>query len=138
MQQNLHQLIEQVAQTVSHMSEQVETGQHVAQNAASSISTQEQELTHLATAMNEMTSTVADVARSTIHAARKHSMATEASNGGQVVERTIKTIQRVADDVEQTTALITSLAQDSSKISLVLDDPWHCRTNQLTGTERCD
>jgi methyl-accepting chemotaxis protein len=55
MQQNLHQLIEQVVQTVSHMSEQVETGQHVAKNSASSISTQEQELTYLATAMNEMT-----------------------------------------------------------------------------------
>ena len=122
MQQNLHQLIEQVVQTVSHMSEQVETGQHVAKNSASSISTQEQELTYLATAMNEMTSTVADVARSTIHAAQEaQHAATEASNGGQVVARTIKAIQRVADDVEQTTALITSLAQDSSKISLVLD-----------------
>ena len=122
MQQNLHQLIEQVAQTVSHMSEQVETGQHVAKNSASSISTQEQELTYLATAMNEMTSTVADVARSTIHAAQEaQHAATEASNGGQVVARTIKAIQLVADDVEQTTALITSLAQDSSKISLVLD-----------------
>ena len=122
MQQNLHQLIEQVAQTVSHMSEQVETGQHVAKNSASSISTQEQELTYLATAMNEMTSTVSDVARSTIHAAHEaQHAATEASDGGLVVERTIKAIQRVADDVEQTTALITSLAQDSSKISLVLD-----------------
>ena len=122
MQQNLHQLIEQVAMTVSHMSEQVERGQHGAKNSASSISTQEQELTYLATAMNEMTSTVADVARSTIHAAQEaQHAATEASNGGQVVERTINAIQRVADDVEQTTTLITSLAHDSSKISLVLD-----------------
>jgi methyl-accepting chemotaxis protein len=122
MQQNLHQLIEQVTQTVSHMSEQVETGHQVAKSAAASISTQEQELTYLATAMNEMTSTVADVSNNTVHAAEEaQHAATEAAKGGAVVERTINAIQGVATDVEKTTSLIMSLAQDSSKISLVLD-----------------
>lgn len=122
MQQNLHDLIEQVTITINQMSEQVNTGQSVAKNSAASINTQEHELTYLATSMNEMTATVADVARSTIHAAQEaQHAATEASDGGQVVARTIKAIQYVADDVEQTTTLITSLAQDSSKITLVLD-----------------
>lgn len=122
MQQNLRQLIEQVTQTVSYMSEQVETGHHVAKSAAASISTQEQELTYLATAMNEMTATVADVSNNTVHAAEEaQHAASEAAKGGAVVERTINAIQGVATDVEKTTALIMSLAQDSSKISLVLD-----------------
>ncbi|WP_024871336.1 methyl-accepting chemotaxis protein [Tolumonas lignilytica] len=122
MQNNLQRLIVQVAQTVNHMSDQVETGKQVARTSASSIGTQEQELTSLAAAMNEMTTTVTEVARSTGHAAQEaQHAAAEAFDGGQVVTRTISAIQSVADDVAQTTQLITSLAEDSSKISMVLD-----------------
>jgi methyl-accepting chemotaxis protein len=122
MQHNLHQIIQQVSHIVDQMSGAVASGQQVAESSANSISTQEQELTQLATAMNEMTSTVAEVARNTVHAAQEaQHVSSEASAGGVVVAHTIKAIQSVAEDVEQTTSLITSLAQDSSKISLVLD-----------------
>jgi methyl-accepting chemotaxis protein len=122
MQRNLHQIIEQVAQTVDQMSDAVESSQQVAESSANSMTAQEQELTQLATAMNEMTSTVAEVARNTVNAAQEaQHVSTEASAGGLVVVHTIKAIQSVAEDVEQTTTLISALAQDSSKISLVLD-----------------
>ncbi len=122
MKNSLQHLVAQVTQTVSHMSEQAESGQQVANASASNIGIQEQELTLLATAMNEMTSTVADVSRSTNHAAQEaQHAAKEAADGGEVVTRTITAISSVADDVGQTTLLISSLAEDSNRIGLVLD-----------------
>lgn len=122
MQKNLHDLIERLSQTVKLLNTQVETGLQVSKSSAQSINNQEQELTYLATAMNQMTATVADVARNTIQAAQDaQEAAAEASHGGTVVERTIVSIQTVADDVDTTTQLILNLADDSKKISLVLD-----------------
>ncbi len=122
MQKNLHDLIERLSQTVTDLNVQVETGLKVSKSSASSINSQEQELTYLATAMNQMSATVADVARNTIQAAQdaQHA-ASEANQGGIVVEQTISAIQGVAEEVDSTTQLVQNLAEDSNKISLVLD-----------------
>lgn len=122
MQNNLHQLIEGISHTVQQMNEQVESGRQVASQSAQSIGSQEQELTYLATAMNQMSATVADVAKNTVQAAQEANFAaTEATDGGVVVAKTIQSIQLVADDVEKTTQIIRNLADDSAKISMVLE-----------------
>lgn len=122
MQSSLHDLIEGISDTVHHMNLQVENGRKTASDSAISIRTQEQELTSLAAAMNEMSATVANVAEHTVQTAQEANIAaTEAKVGGEVVEKSIASIQSVSSDVDCTTEIIRQLAGDSGKISLVLD-----------------
>ena len=83
---------------------------------------QQQETEQVATAMNEMTATVQEIARNAASAANAAQEADgEAGDGQKVVEDTIGRISRLADEVERASGVIGQLEQSSTRISTVID-----------------
>lgn len=80
------------------------------------------ETDQVATAMNEMTATAQEVARNAAQAAESASKADEASGvGRQVVDKTLASINALAQEVESATEVIHRLEADSEGIGKVLD-----------------
>jgi methyl-accepting chemotaxis protein len=83
---------------------------------------QKSEVEQVATAMNEMTATVQEVARNTAYTADATGTADgDVRNGKQVVDRTIVDINNLAGKVEEAVAVIQNLAGDSEQIGGVVD-----------------
>ncbi|NEV60300.1 HAMP domain-containing methyl-accepting chemotaxis protein [Thiorhodococcus minor] len=118
--------MKRLLQEVSSASSQVAAA--AVQLAATSDQTREQvkigqtETDQVATAMNEMTATVEEVAR---HASDAASAAQETDKetqaGGQVVTETITAIDLLAQEVESASDVIAKLSADSEEIGAVLD-----------------
>ncbi len=86
------------------------------------VSHQDEQSTQVASAMHELSATAQEVARSTQQAAAAaHSAQEAADNGQRVVSRTIDTITRLAEDVEQSATVLGVLEQDSAAIGKVVD-----------------
>lgn len=83
---------------------------------------QKSEVEQVATAMNEMTATVQEVARNTAYTADATATADgDVRNGKQVVDRTIVDINNLAGKVEEAVTVIQNLASDSEQIGGVVD-----------------
>lgn len=83
---------------------------------------QQSQSEQVATAANEMTATVEEVAHSTQLAAEaSHRASTEAQSGKKVVGQTIEAIDALAREVEQAAGVINTLKTDSENIGVVLD-----------------
>jgi aerotaxis receptor len=83
---------------------------------------QKSEVEQVATAMNEMTATVQEVARNTAYTADATVTADgDVRNGKQVVDRTIVDINNLAGKVEEAVSVIQNLARDSEQIGGVVD-----------------
>lgn len=86
------------------------------------IQEQQAETEQVATAMNEMSATVQEVARNAVHAADATMEATQtAEKGEHVVKNTIDAIQDVAGSVQQAAEVIDKLNGDASSISTVVE-----------------
>ena len=80
------------------------------------------EIESVATAMNEMTATVQEVARNAAHAADAANDANnQAQTGRQVVDSNIQSIRKLASEIASTAKLIDKLSADSESIGSVLD-----------------
>lgn len=122
MQQNLRALVEEMGRAVEQVGSATEEVSAIASQSAIGQQTQQSEITYLATAMNEMSSTVNEVARSTTQAANAAQQANrEALAGGQIVQETLQAIQVVANEVEHVTRVVHELEQDSTRIGVVLE-----------------
>ena len=122
MQQNLRSLVEEMGRAVEQVGSATEEVSAIASQSAIGQQTQQSEITYLATAMNEMSSTVNEVARSTTQAANAAQQANrEALAGGQIVQETLQAIQVVANEVEHVTRVVHELEQDSTRIGVVLE-----------------
>lgn len=105
-------LLEKAATQANQASMQTETD----------MNNQKEEVEHVATAMNEMTATVQEVARNTAFTAEATATAeTEVKNGKQVVDKTIADINNLATKVEDAVNVIQKLAKDSEQIGSVVD-----------------
>ncbi|BAZ93241.1 arginyl-tRNA synthetase [Thiohalobacter thiocyanaticus] len=83
---------------------------------------QQSETDQVATAINQMTASVQEVAQSTVSAAEAASNAdSEVGNGQQVVRETVQAINALAADVRQGATVIAKLDSDSETIGTVLD-----------------
>ena len=83
---------------------------------------QKSEVEQVATAMNEMSATVQEVARNTAFTADATGTAdNDVRNGKQVVDRTIVDINNLAGKVEEAVGVIQNLAGDSKQIGGVVD-----------------
>jgi len=83
---------------------------------------QQAEIDQVATAMNEMTSTVQEVARNTQSAAEAADNANiQAGIGAQKVSNAVQVIQSLSTDIEDTEQSIQELANNSVEIGAVLD-----------------
>ena len=83
---------------------------------------QHQEIEMVSTAMNEMSTSVADVAQNAVNAAQKTSE-TEANLqlSDEVMAKTIASIEALSKDVSQTTSVIQQLSAQSAEIGQVVE-----------------
>lgn len=118
----LQDIIGNVATSTSQLSTAAEEIATISEDSNKRVQQQHQETEQVATSMNEMTATVQEVARSANQASEAALKASnEASNGHQVVEQTIKSINALASEVETAASVIHRLENDSSKIGMVLE-----------------
>lgn len=87
-----------------------------------SMYSQQGETSQVATAMQQMSATVREVAGNTEHAAREAQSALEATqNGQQVVQEARGVITQLAQEVERTGEVVANVATHSQQISTITD-----------------
>ncbi len=90
--------------------------------ALQGIERQQDETSQVATAMNEMVSTVQEVANNTGEAASAAEVSDEKTQAGKrLVVQTRNTIHNLANEVERTAQVVDQLKGDSEKISSIMD-----------------
>lgn len=90
--------------------------------AKRSMSAQQSETEQVATAINEMTTSVADVAQNTEGAAHAAEHASQSSSAGLAkMQETRITIEALADEVERSAQKVSALAQHSQQIGGVIE-----------------
>jgi methyl-accepting chemotaxis protein len=83
---------------------------------------QKEEIDKVATAMNEMSATVQEVARNATEAAEAaHRADSETTNGKNVVAQAIEAIDLLANEVDDAAKVINRLENDSEEIGAILD-----------------
>jgi methyl-accepting chemotaxis protein len=118
-----HALVkEKIDDFSSKLREKVSIALDATQNASKSLDKQQYEMEQVATAVNQMSSTVQEVAANTSEAADAAVTARgESSTGQAVVQETMKSIQSLADEVQVAGDVIQKLRDDSNTIGGVLD-----------------
>ncbi len=116
------QMIDGVTRAASVVGKDVATVSSAVEETNRSVTQQHIELDQVATAMNEMVATVQEVAQNTVKTAEAAEQADkESSNGRQVVERTINSIDTMARQVEEAAVVMGELDQDVQEVSQVLE-----------------
>jgi len=118
----IHDLIQLVGQTVSEVERQAGRVQQVSEESNLAVAGQRSQIEQVATAMNQMSATAQEVARSAAAAVGSaHSVNEETVNGRSLVESQLGSIERLAHEIEQSVNVINQLASDSASISRVLE-----------------
>ena len=92
------------------------------ENSLNGIGRQNSEIENVAAAMNEMSTTVTEVAQNAATAEEAVQIAhKQADEGNQVVQGTISTINVLAEEVRKTSGFIDNLKDESDRIGAVLD-----------------
>ena len=116
------QIIRDVSESSSHVSESSKSMAIAAKDTLGSINRQRTEAEMVATAMNEMTASAQEVARNANTGADLAKAADQQSSDGQrVVEGTLREIESLAASVEKAAGVIHDLEKDSESIGSVLD-----------------
>ncbi|WP_460136161.1 methyl-accepting chemotaxis protein [Pseudomonas sp. S1_E04] len=111
--------VERSSQSVSDAAERIGVS---IDRAKRSMSAQQSETEQVATAINEMTTSVADVAQNTEGAAHAAEHASHSSNAGLAkMQETRVTIEALADEVERSAQKVSALAQHSQQIGGVIE-----------------
>ncbi|MEA9976083.1 methyl-accepting chemotaxis protein [Pseudomonas sp. 5S4] len=118
----IHDLIELVSRTVSEVERQAGQVESVSAVSNQAVAGQRSQIELVATAMNQMSATAQEVARSATAAVNSaHSVNQETVSGRGLVESQQSSISRLASEIDQSVLVINQLATDSSSISRVLD-----------------
>ncbi|MGY4636952.1 methyl-accepting chemotaxis protein [Pseudomonas sp. TE24901] len=118
----IHDLIERVGQTVSQVELQAGQVETVSARSNQAVSGQRTQIEHVATAMNQMSSTAQEVARSAAAAVSSaHSVNDETVSGRGLVQSQQGSIARLASEIDASVQVINQLATDSQAISSVLE-----------------
>lgn len=117
-----HHTIQELAGAVQQLAAAAEQTAQVSSQTSDGIRRQQLETDQVATAMNEMSATVQDVAGNAASAARAAQEADQQSESGmRVVHQTIASIDSLASEVEHAATVIHELEADSAGISSVVD-----------------
>ncbi|CAK0764039.1 methyl-accepting chemotaxis protein [Gammaproteobacteria bacterium] len=117
-----HNIIKDIAETTVQLSAQANMMSSHSEETNQRVTRQQGELEQLATAINEMSSTVQEVAHNTASAADATQQANQQANQGhQVVEETIAAIGTLVQEVKGAATVIHQLEQESANIGTVLD-----------------
>lgn len=94
----------------------------VTQDSSRGVNRQNDEIEQAATAINEMTTAVEEVARNAVSTSEASSQSSESAQLGRArVEETVNAIQALSGDVQTTFAQVENLATQSQDIGKVLD-----------------
>ena len=118
----IHDLIERVGHTVSQVELQAGQVEAVSAQSNQAVSGQRTQIEQVATAMNQMSSTAQEVARSAAAAVSSaHSVNDETVSGRGLVQSQQGSIARLASEIDESVRVINQLAIDSQSISSVLE-----------------
>lgn len=118
----IHDLIERVGHTVVEVERQADRVEVVSGESNQAVAGQRSQIEQVATAMNEMSATAQEVARSAAAAVGSaQSVNDETVSGRELVDSQVGSIQRLASGIDQSVAVINQLAADSASISRVLE-----------------
>ncbi|MGE8097697.1 methyl-accepting chemotaxis protein [Pseudomonas fluorescens] len=119
---NLHELIDGIRSGVIQVASAAEQLSAVAEHTNAGVNNQKAETDHVATAMNEMTATVQNVAHNADEASAAASIADQqACEGEQIMGDAIVQITRLAEELNQSADAVRHLQEQSDKIGGVLD-----------------
>ncbi|WDR36237.1 methyl-accepting chemotaxis protein [Pseudomonas serboccidentalis] len=118
----IHDLIERVGHTVSEVERQAGQVENVSAQSNQAVAGQRTQIEQVATAMNQMSATSLEVARSAAAAVSSaHSVNDETVSGRTLVESQQGSIAALASEIDQSVRVINQLASDSQSISRVLE-----------------
>ena len=120
--EKVRNMVEQVSGSTTQLATAAEEMSFITSETNQGVQKQQTETEMVATAMNEMTATVHEVARHATEAsAAAQSADKDAQEGKNVVQQTVSTINLLANEIENATSVIIKLESDSDKIGTVLD-----------------
>lgn len=120
--ESFQQLIHQVTQSVETMNQSCQELSGNVARASQGAENQLNETDMVATAITEMGATIDEIAKNTELAANKANMTHENAQTGQVgVQQTIDKIELLAQQINESAAVVADLEQDSETIGSVLD-----------------
>ena len=118
----IRDLIDLVGQTVAEVERQADRVELVSGESSQAVTAQRGQIEQVATAMNEMSATAQEVARSAAAAVGSaQGVNEETVSGRAMVQSQVGNIQQLASEIEQSVSVINQLAADSASISQVLD-----------------
>jgi methyl-accepting chemotaxis protein len=121
MQVNLRELIQSIAGTAEHVASASEELSSSATLQAQGADTQRDQTAQVATAMQEMSSTVLQVSENSGKAAEASRKAAEtARQGGIIVDETLRKMRAIADSVSSTAKKVEELGKSSDQIGRII------------------
>lgn len=118
----LQQLMGEIVNATVQLSAAAEEMSAVTQTTRTQVESQTQETMQVASAINELESTVKDVAHNAENASRSASETdNEAKSGNNIIQSTVLGINSLAEEIEQSSQVIEKLKTDSQAITKVLD-----------------
>jgi methyl-accepting chemotaxis protein len=122
MQQNLRETLQAISGSATQLATAADELNAVTLDSTQGLQQQNNEIEQAATAVNEMTSAVEEVARNAVSTSDATRQSSESAHLGQErVSETASAISALASDVQHTGELVQSLANQSQDIGKVLD-----------------
>ncbi|AZE92591.1 Methyl-accepting chemotaxis sensor/transducer protein [Pseudomonas orientalis] len=122
MQDKLRDTLQRIAGSATQLASAAEELNAVTDESARGLTQQNNEIEQAATAVNQMTSAVEEVARNAVSTSEaSRNATTSAGDGRDLVQETVSAIERMSGDVQATATLIGELANESRDIGKVLD-----------------
>jgi methyl-accepting chemotaxis protein len=120
--QSLRKQVTEIDTHAGQLSQSAENLARITNETNVGVQQQQHETDQVATAMNEMSSTVQEVAQNASLAADSAQEAnTKSEQGRGVVSNTMETINSLANEIEEASQVIENLKQESEKIGTVID-----------------
>jgi aerotaxis receptor len=117
----LRTVLGRITHSVSTMDAKASQGRHVVSEMTSAVDTQQQEISMLATAMEEMTASVSEISRNASDVSENASSARSLAEQSKIaLEAALSSTQRVATEVDAVTGIMVDLEQDSISIDAIL------------------
>ena len=122
MTQQIKDVIQEIGNAAAQVATAAEESSAVALQTSQNVAQQRQGTDQVATAINEMSATVKDVARSTTEAAEMSRQVNDNTlQGKREIEDTVRLVQALSTQADQTARIILELKKESDAISSVLD-----------------
>ncbi|WP_281212240.1 methyl-accepting chemotaxis protein [Shewanella insulae] len=122
MQNSLTTLVSEISAAVVQLSASIEEVSAISAQSSQGMLDQQNEITMVATAMQQMQATVNEVAMNTEDASTSANAANEfADRGNQEVKQNILAIERVSTVIQEAGEMVALLEKDSASISMVVD-----------------